>query len=164
MTMPGIDVTAPCPRVNFEIMSQYTGKRVRFVGKVEQISENTMKVRSSDDSIVEVILSGAAPDGPYVEIDGTVEGPNTIREDSSTSFGSSFGTFIYNMFNSEGNCGICVRTGVSYKFEFRKVITQNLACWNRLYANYNASLVITDMQNYNEVCKLMNGPYQRLFL
>lgn len=109
--MPGIDVTAPCPRVNFELMSQYTGKRVRFVGKVEQISENTMKVRSSDDSIVEVILSGAAPDGPYVEIDGTVEGPNTIREDSSTSFGSSF-----------------------------------------------------DMQNYNEVCKLMNGPYQRLFL
>ena len=125
--MPGIDVTAPCPRVNFELMSQYTGKRVRFVGKVEQISENTMKVRSSDDSIVEVILSGAAPDGPYVEIDGTVEGPNTIREDSSTSFGSSFGMFKYCILNRKGRFGICVRIGAKCEFEFVRVITQKLA-------------------------------------
>lgn len=162
--MPGIDVTAPCPRVNFELMSHYTGKRVRFVGKVEQISENTMKVRSSDDSMVEVILSGAAPDGPYVEIDGTVEGPNTIREDSSTSFGSSFGMFVNKTLNNEKNRSICVQIGVSCNFEFRQVITQKPACWNRLYANNCIFLVLTDMQNYNEVCKLMNGPYQRLFL
>ena len=94
MTVNGIDVTAPAPRVNFELLSQFMGKRVKLVGKVEEISGNVMKVKASDDGIVEVLLKGAAPEDAFVEVDGTVEGPNSLREESSIGFGNSFGTFL----------------------------------------------------------------------
>lgn len=94
MTVSGIDTTAPQPRINFEMFKSFQGKRVKVVGKVEQISGSMMKVRTSDDGLVEVLLKGAAPEDVYVEIDGTVEGPNILREESNVGFGNTFGMFI----------------------------------------------------------------------
>ncbi|WPT14296.1 Replication protein A 14 kDa subunit B [Picochlorum sp. SENEW3] len=96
MTVPSIDLSAPVPRVNFQLMSKYEGKRVRLVGKVEEISGTTMKVKTSDDAMVDVLLTGAAPTDAFVEIDGTVEGPNVIREESNVGFGNDFDMKNYN--------------------------------------------------------------------
>lgn len=95
MTVSGIDITAPSPRVNFKLLEQYIGKRVKLVAKPEEkIEGGALKVRTSDDGIVEVFLKGdkPVPTSTFIEIDGTVESPNTIREESSTAFGDSFGT------------------------------------------------------------------------
>ena len=91
MTVAGIDVTAPAPRVNFELMNNYIGKRVKLVGKVESVQGTTMKVKAADEGVVDVMLKSAAPQDAYVEIDGTVESPNTLREESIIGFGNNFG-------------------------------------------------------------------------
>lgn len=110
--MGGIDLGAPCPRVNFEMFSQCEGKRVRVVGKVENVSGSTMKIKTSDDVMVDVLLQGTAPTDAYVEVDGTIEGGCRIREESpNVGLGNDF-----------------------------------------------------DLQNYNQVCTLMNGAYKSLFL
>lgn len=94
MNASGFDTTAPSPRVNFELMNQYIGKRVKLVGKVEDVQGGKMRVKAADDGVVEVILQSAAPQDAFVEIDGTVESPNTLREEGMTGFGNSFGTII----------------------------------------------------------------------
>jgi len=91
MTVSGVDITAPAPRVNFELMQNYIGKRVKLVGKVEGVQGNVLRVKAADEGVVEVLLKGAAPADAYVEIDGTVESPNTLREEAITGFGSNFG-------------------------------------------------------------------------
>ena len=59
--MAGIDATAPSPRVNFGLLPQFIGKRVSIVGKVEALEGTTLKLRTSDDGVVIVNLSGIAP-------------------------------------------------------------------------------------------------------
>lgn len=59
--MAGIDATAPSPRVNFGLLPQFIGKRVSIVGKVEALEGTTLKLRTSDDGVVIVNLSGVAP-------------------------------------------------------------------------------------------------------
>lgn len=89
--MQGIIVSAPAPRVNFELMGQHLGKRVRLVGKVEGIQGNSLTLRAADDGLVTVALKGAAPSDLYIEVEGTVDSPNTLQEESCTAFGNSFG-------------------------------------------------------------------------
>lgn len=91
MTVTGIDITAPAPRVNFELMANYIGKRVKLVGKVEGVQGQILRVKAADEGIVEVLLRSSVPEDLFVEIDGTVESPNTLREESIAGFGNSFG-------------------------------------------------------------------------
>lgn len=42
-------------------MSQYIGKRVTLVGKVDGVEGNTLRLKTSDDGMVTVSLQGAAP-------------------------------------------------------------------------------------------------------
>lgn len=93
MTTTGVDVTAPAPRVNFELMNSYIGKRVKLVGKVEGVQGNMMKVKAADEGTVDVMLHSAAPMDAFVEVDGTVESPNTLREESICGFGNNFGAW-----------------------------------------------------------------------
>lgn len=86
-----LDCSAPAPRVNFEQMVNFIGQRVKLVGKVEGIEGSVLKVKAADDGMVDVILKGAAPQDMYVEIDGTVESPNSVREESHAGFGNNFG-------------------------------------------------------------------------
>lgn len=91
--MKGIDTSAPSPHVNFQLMSQYIGKRVRMVGKVEGVQGNSLQLRAADDGMVTVFLRGAAPSDSYIEVEGNVESPNTIRETACTPFGNNFGAW-----------------------------------------------------------------------
>ncbi len=89
--MQGINISAPAPRVNFEFLGQHIGKRVRLVGKVEGVQGNSLQLRAADDGIVTVALRGAAPSDLFIEVEGTVDSPTALREESSTGFGSNFG-------------------------------------------------------------------------
>ncbi|KAK2076420.1 hypothetical protein QBZ16_000945 [Prototheca wickerhamii] len=94
--MQGINVSAPAPRVNFELLGQNIGKKVRLVGKVEGIQGNSLQLRAADDGVVTVMLRGAAPSDLFVEVEGLVDSPTTLKEDSSTGFGNSFDLGNYN--------------------------------------------------------------------
>jgi hypothetical protein len=87
----GIDVTQPLPRVNYETMGQYVGKRVKLVGKVEGIQGNVLRLKAADDGMVEVRMTGSAPADAYVEVDGTVERAGILVEDAMCGFGNTFG-------------------------------------------------------------------------
>jgi replication factor A3 len=91
MATTGMDVSAPSPRVNFQSMGAYIGKRVRLVGKVESVQGNVMRVKAADEGVVEVLTKSAVPQDAFVEVDGIVESPNTLREESLTGFGNTFG-------------------------------------------------------------------------
>lgn len=58
--MSSLDVTAPAPRVNFALMGQHIGKRVTIVGRVEGVEGSTLRLKTSDDGLVNVNLQGAA--------------------------------------------------------------------------------------------------------
>lgn len=95
MGATGLDISSPAPRVNFELMGNYIGKRVKLVGKVEGVQGGILRVKAADEGMVEVLLKGAVPADAYVEVDGIVESPNTIREESIAGFGNSFGKKLY---------------------------------------------------------------------
>mmetsp|Transcript_26003 Transcript_26003/g.55632 ORF Transcript_26003/g.55632 Transcript_26003/m.55632 type:complete len:114 (-) Transcript_26003:81-422(-) len=108
----GLDCSDPTPRVNFDLMQRYVGRKVKLVCKVEEFSGESVKVTTCDGQAVFVKpKQGSQYDTAFVEIEGVVENNTTVQEESFTSFGDSF-----------------------------------------------------DMKNYNELCKLSNGPTQELFL
>lgn len=58
---PGLDITAPCPRVNAQLMGEFVGKKVRLVGRVDGVDGGTLRLRTCDDVLVTVNLQGVAP-------------------------------------------------------------------------------------------------------
>ena len=86
-----MDVTAPTPRVNFQQMSSYIGKRVRLVGKVESVQGNVMHVKAADEGVVQVHMKSAVPQDAFVEVEGKVQSPNTLEEEVVVGFGNTFG-------------------------------------------------------------------------
>ena len=94
----GIDITGPAPNVNFAQMGHHIGKRVTLVGRVEGVQGNSIQVKAADEGTVTVMLRGPAPQEAYVSVVGTVESPNTLREEGHSSFGNTFG---------ERGAGVC---------------------------------------------------------
>ncbi|KAK9844656.1 hypothetical protein WJX74_005199 [Apatococcus lobatus] len=85
------------PRVNFELLQRYIERRVRLVGQLENLQGNVLKLKTSDNGTVNVLIKpGAGFDSPFIEVEGIVESPNTIRELDHTNFGSSFDMSLYN--------------------------------------------------------------------
>ena len=90
-----ISTTNPCPRVPYESLGNFTGKRVRLAGKVDNLAGSTMTIQCDPDnesSVVTVSLSGVAPVDQYCEVEGTVQSGNSIEENSSCGLGNDFGT------------------------------------------------------------------------
>ena len=81
-----IDVSSPAPFVNAALLARYAGKTVRLVGKVG----GDGAVTAADGQQVQVKGSGSYPCA-FVEIEGVVDGPTTIREIKATPFGNNFG-------------------------------------------------------------------------
>ena len=80
------------PRVNFELLQRYIERKVRLIGQVENLQNNMLKIKAADGGHVNVLVKpGAGFDSPYVEVEGIVESPNTIRELDHTNIGSTFG-------------------------------------------------------------------------
>ena len=141
-----LDTSAPAPRVNFEQMGQLIGKRVKLAGHVGALTGNQLAVKAADEGVVTVLLAGAAPQSQYAEFEGTVESPNTLREESHTDFGAAFGE------EREG-WGGWVRGGWS----------SERPCPERRAPPAPAH-PRADLGNYNELCKLANGQYRGLFM
>ncbi len=101
--MAAIDISAPGPRVNMAMMKDLLGKRVTLVGRVEGGLQNgILHVKASDEGLVEVVLQGAVPQDAFVEVEGVVESPNTLREQSIIGYGNTFGQFL--MFDQSSKC------------------------------------------------------------
>lgn len=88
------DISTAAPRVNFEQLQRFIGKRVRLMGQIERVEGNAAYVKAADGGVVTVVLksSNSIGETPYVEIDGVVDSPTTVRELDHSNFGSSFGT------------------------------------------------------------------------
>ncbi|KAK9814149.1 hypothetical protein WJX72_001287 [[Myrmecia] bisecta] len=92
-----MDTSDPAPRVNFELLQRYIGKKVRLVGKVMGLDGDLLTVKAADQGLVYVkVLPGAGHASEYVEIDGIVESPNTVQEQQHVEFGSNFDLNSYN--------------------------------------------------------------------
>ena len=74
-----------------------TLRQVRYLlSQVESVEQNKAKVKAADGGVVIVELTkGPAFDGSqFFEFEGLVQSPNTLREESRTSYGSSFGAIL----------------------------------------------------------------------
>jgi RNase P/RNase MRP subunit p29 len=56
-----LDITCPSPRVNFQSLGQFVGKRVTIVGSVVGVDGNTLQLKTSDDQVVNIQMQGAVP-------------------------------------------------------------------------------------------------------
>jgi replication factor A3 len=93
----GMDCSEPTPRVNYELMQRYVGRKVRLVCKVEEFAGDTLKASSCDGQTVFIKpKQGSNYDTAFVEIEGIVENGTTVQEESFTSFGDSFDMNNYN--------------------------------------------------------------------
>ena len=97
----GMDCSEPTPRVNFDIMQRYVGRKVRLVCKVEEWSGDSLKASTCDGQTVFIKpKQGSQYDTAFVEIEGVVENNTTVQEDSNTPFGDSFGKNAFLLFPS----------------------------------------------------------------
>lgn len=88
----GMDCAEPTPRVNYELMQRYVGRKVRLVCKVEEFSGDTIKGTTCDGQTVFIRpKQGSNYDTAFVEIEGVVENGTTVQEEAYTTFGDSFG-------------------------------------------------------------------------
>lgn len=168
---------APTPRVNFEMLSEYIGKTVRLVGKVESVEGTDLKLRAADEGIVTVHLSDAAPSQAFVEFDAKVDSPTEVSAISCTSFGDSFGAKRGAERARERDEPRRARRGASRRGEASPASVAPrpagplrpppalTAFPPPLPTHTHSSFppCSTDLENYNEVCRLMNGEYKSLF-
>ncbi|GLC40666.1 hypothetical protein PLESTB_000035000 [Pleodorina starrii] len=86
----------PIPRVNFETMQRYHGKKVTLCCQISQIENGQVRVMTADKGEVTVV-GGATPyEGRFVEVLGTVANPNTIQEIEHTNLSDNFSLDMYN--------------------------------------------------------------------
>jgi replication factor A3 len=88
-----MDLTAPAPRVNGEMLARFVGRKVLLVGKTESLDGGLLRLRTSDERVVSVELKGGAAgfSSDYVEFEAVVKSADTVREEEHTNFGSAFG-------------------------------------------------------------------------
>eukprot|EP00850_Spirogloea_muscicola_P014649 SM000106S13997 [mRNA] locus=s106:320265:320871:- [translate_table: standard] len=93
-----MDMSAPAPMVNADLMQRHAGRRVRTVIKVlRQPGDGTVQGQAPDGAQITIrSSSGLAYPSSYAEIIGLVEGDNVLREEAVTSFGDSFDMASYN--------------------------------------------------------------------
>jgi hypothetical protein len=87
---PGIMDQQLSPRVGSQQLRSFVGKRVLFVGKVEQMMGQAATVLSPDGGRVTVNLTSSV-DAPHIEVDGTVVDAGTIQESSHIHLCDNFG-------------------------------------------------------------------------
>ena len=80
----------PTPRVGFAQLKHMIGRRVLFVGRVENMEGGLVRMAAPDGSKVSVQASSTF-ETPFVEVQGVVVDPQTIREESHVNFGENFG-------------------------------------------------------------------------
>jgi len=59
--MATLDCSNPAPRVNAQQLSQFVGKRVTLVGRIEGVEGNTLQLLTPDNGVIAVQLQNMAP-------------------------------------------------------------------------------------------------------
>ena len=89
-----MDTSDAAPFVNFSQLQQHVQRRVRLVGSIENFdnSAQILQLKAADGGLVNVALRQSCDfDSKFICIEGTVDTPNSITEDSHSSFGDNFG-------------------------------------------------------------------------
>ncbi|PRW56128.1 replication A 14 kDa subunit B [Chlorella sorokiniana] len=89
-SMATIDCSNPAPRVTFQQLGQFVGKRVTLVGRIEGVDGNTLQLRTPDNGVVAVQLQSIAPQTSLLEVQGLVNSPTSLTEDSLTQLSDNF--------------------------------------------------------------------------
>lgn len=160
------------PRVNFEMLSQHIGQVVRLVGKVESVEGTDLKLRAADEGIVTVHLRDAAPSQAFVEFDAKVDSPTEVSAITCTSFGDSFGAQratrtrgVTMAMIARGEPGRARWASSRARAPSSSPLSPLFRCVRRSPRSprFLLSSASPDLENYNEVCRLMNGEYKNLF-
>jgi hypothetical protein len=81
-----------CPRVNFETLQLFQGRRVLLVGEVKTMESGKVVVKTADDGEVTVLTNpgGAGWDTPFVEV-GLADGRQLVCAETQSfkSFSSA---------------------------------------------------------------------------
>ncbi|KAG2453862.1 hypothetical protein HYH02_002069 [Chlamydomonas schloesseri] len=92
--MAGIDEAIP--RVNFETMQRYHGRKVILCCQISQIDNGTVRVTTSDKGEVTIVGGSSPYEGRFAEVMGTVVGPTNIQELEHTNLSDNFSLDMYN--------------------------------------------------------------------
>lgn len=149
----------PTPRVGFAQLKNMIGRRVLFVGRVESMDGGVARLAAPDGSKVAVQAPGMY-ETPFVEVTGTVVDPQTIRQEAHVAFGENFG--------ASPGAGR-VRVGVPGPGQRYRVDAHAPAhaapqapCAHAPHSPPSPRRR-ADMNTYNELLKLANGPQAALF-
>ncbi|KCV71613.1 hypothetical protein H696_01031 [Fonticula alba] len=79
-------------RVGRSQLSKYVDRNVRFVGQVIRTNPGHTAVLAAPDGgeVIIILQSGTPVDSKFIEVIGTVQPDQSIRELSITSFGDDF--------------------------------------------------------------------------
>lgn len=165
----------PTPRIGFSQMKDFIGKRIIFVGKVENIEAGTVTLQAPDGSRVRV-HANSPYDTAYVEVTGTVLDPESIREESHVHYGDAFGKqaavlvpLSLHVLLPFWPCCCVARVriiclGYQGVVASCRCLAQGLATSSCLpHCLCCVSLRRTDLGLYSEFLKLANGPHADLF-
>lgn len=90
-----MDTSNPAAFVNAGLLRQFIGRRVRTVLQVVRSESGSGSVvgKSTDDHQITVSGSPSKPLTAFVEVIGIADSNQSIRADTITNFGDSFGMF-----------------------------------------------------------------------
>ncbi|KAG2501556.1 hypothetical protein HYH03_000063 [Edaphochlamys debaryana] len=86
----------PSPRVNFETMQRYHGRKVILCGQITSIENGCVRLQTADKGEVTVTGGSAPYEGRFVEVLGTVSSPNTIQELEHVNLNDNFSLEMFN--------------------------------------------------------------------
>ncbi|GJP52193.1 hypothetical protein CLOM_g11285 [Closterium sp. NIES-68] len=86
-----MDLSDPSPMVNGEQMRRFVGRKIRTVLRVVRVDPGVITAQTCDNATVTVRAVARSPwdDSQFVEVIGVPENDTTIREESSTAFGTT---------------------------------------------------------------------------
>jgi hypothetical protein len=85
-----MDCSNPTPRVGYPQLKSFINQRVLFVGKVESLSPGCAHMLAPDGSKV-VVQTNSTYNSMFVEVEGVVVDPSTIREEAHVDMNETFG-------------------------------------------------------------------------
>ncbi|KAJ4770575.1 Replication protein A 14 kDa subunit [Rhynchospora pubera] len=91
-----MDTTTPAVFVNGELLKLHMSQRVRTVVQVMQNEGGTVLGQSTDNHQLTVKGTTSVPVTHFMEVIGVADGPQSIRAEICTDFGSNFDTASFN--------------------------------------------------------------------
>ncbi|GMH39046.1 hypothetical protein BSKO_06944 [Bryopsis sp. KO-2023] len=79
-----------CPRITADMMNDFVGRKVRFLGKMVDSTPGRLNLVGHDDTRVAVETNPSTKyEGPFIEVLGMVKEPGLLVESGHAEFGES---------------------------------------------------------------------------